>query len=305
MPRTIEVSVRPDKADAILQRLAGCDGVVGLARQRGASLDPPGDVLTIRTTNDGTRAVLTALGDLRVTDGGSIATSEPRSLISPSYQDGLDRESNETIWEEMGFLLRRETNLGVNYLALMALAGAVAAVGLWTDALHVVIGAMVVAPGFEPLLRLTLGFVGGPRVLATRGAGSTLAGYLALALGAGLTLLVLKTVDSGTPPDLAQRSLVRYWTTLTPAGIVLSIIASAAGALVVVTQRSVLTVGVMIALALIPGMSIASMALVAGDPQLAVQGLVRWAVDALAVVAVGAVVVGLKQAIVHRRQALG
>ena len=305
MPRIIQATVPAEKTDAVLDRLDQLDGVIGLTLQRGAALRPPGDVLAIQATNAGTRSVLRVLADAGVSDGGSLLTTEPRSLIAPSYQNRLDQESNETIWEEMGFLLRRETNLGVNYLALMALAGAVAAVGLWTDALHVVIGAMVIAPGFEPLLRLTLGFVGGPRVLATRGADSALAGYLALALGAGLTLLALNTVDSGTPPDLAHRSLVRYWTTLTPAGIVLSIIASAAGALVVVTQRSVLTAGVMIALALTPGMSIASMALVAGDPQLAVQGLVRWAVDALAVVAVGAVVVGLKQAIVHRRQALG
>jgi hypothetical protein len=52
MPRTIEVSVSPEKVDAILRRVQGVEGVVGIARQRGASLRPPGDILSIqaRTT---------------------------------------------------------------------------------------------------------------------------------------------------------------------------------------------------------------------------------------------------------------
>jgi hypothetical protein len=42
MPRTIEISASAEKADATLQRLETLDGVVGLARQSGASIRPPG-----------------------------------------------------------------------------------------------------------------------------------------------------------------------------------------------------------------------------------------------------------------------
>lgn len=218
MPRTVEVSVSPDKIDPMLERLNRMDGVVGLSLQRGVSLNPPGDVLTIRATNEGTRSVLNLLADLDVLDGGSILTSEPRSLMTRQYQNGIDRESNETIWDEMAFLLRRDTNLSANYLLLMALSGAVAAIGLWTDTLHIVIGAMVLAPGFEPLLRIPFGWIGGPRRLASRGLLSTVAGYLLLALGAALTLGLLRVVDPAASLDLTTRFWVRYWSSVTPTG---------------------------------------------------------------------------------------
>jgi uncharacterized hydrophobic protein (TIGR00271 family) len=304
MPRTIEVSLSHEKTDTLIKHMRGVDGVVGLAVQRNASLDPPGDVLTIRTTNDATRTVLNVLTDLEVLDGGSILTSEPRSLISPNYQNGIERESNETIWDEMAFLLRRDTNLAANYLLLMALAGAVAAVGLWTNTLHIVVGAMVIAPGFEPLLRIPFGLIGGPNVLASRGVISTVAGYLLLVVGAALTVLMLRMVDPTASIDLTTRSWVQYWSQVTGTGVVLALIAGAAGAVVVTAQRSVLSAGVMIALALIPSMTIVGMALITGNPALASQGLIRWSVEAGAVLVASTVVLGFKHLLLHRRRAI-
>lgn len=304
MPRTIEVSVASEKTGTLLARLEGTDGVAGLTVQRGASIQPPGDVVTIQATNGGTRGVLDLLDDLDVQSGGSVQTSEPRSLISESHRNGLDRESNETIWEEMAFLLRRDTNVSANYLALMACAGGIAAAGLWTNTLHIVIGAMVIAPGFEPLLRLPFGLVAGPRVLASRGAASTAAGYLALMLGGALALVTLRALDPGGSAELEARSWIRYWSQVTASGALVALIAGTAGALTVTAQRSVLSAGVMIALALIPSLTITAMALVSGDLPLAARSLIRWLVDVAAVVLSGAVVLGLKQATVHRRKAL-
>jgi hypothetical protein len=78
--------------------------------------------------------------------------------------------------------MRGDTNLGVNYLSLMALAGAIAAAGLWTGMLHIIVGAMVIAPAFEPLMRIPFGLICGTREVSVRGAKSGAAGYLAMAL---------------------------------------------------------------------------------------------------------------------------
>lgn len=305
MPRTIEVAISSDKTEELINKLGGLNGVVGLALQRGSSIEPPGDILTINATNDATRTVLSILADQNVLDGGSILTSELRSLINRKYQNGIDRESNETIWDEMAFLLRRETNLSVNYLLLMALSGSIAAVGLWTNTLHIVIGAMVIAPGFEPLIRLPFDWIGGPGVLASRGLISTISGYLILAVGAALTLMLLQVVDSSASIDLTARSWVQYWSTVTWNGLILAILAGAAGAVTVSAQRSVLSAGVMIALALIPSMTIAGMALAVGDITLIGKGLMRWIVDVGAVIVSSTAVLGTKHVLVHRRRALG
>lgn len=304
MPRSIDISVPPEKADAILQRIEDIEGVVSLAHQRGAALQPPGDILSIQTTNDATRQVLEVMDDLAVLDSGSIVTSEPRSVMSPEHQDLIDRESNETIWDEMAFLLRQDTNLAPNYLSLMALAGAIAAVGLWTDTLHMVIGSMVIAPAFEPLVRIPFGFIAGPRRIASSGLVSMVTGYLLLALGGVVSILILQTVDPSRSANLETRYWVQFWSTLTPTSVVASTFAAAAGAFVISGQRSVLTTGVMIALALIPSMAIVGMGITVGDLALAGRGFVRWAVDAGLVVLVSAVVLGLKRVYLQHHRAL-
>ena len=61
----------------------------------------------------------------------------------------------------------------------------------------------------------------------------------------------------------------------------------------------------MIALALVPAMAIAGMALVTGDLALAGRGFLRCGVDATLVIIASSLVLGLKQAIVHGRRAIG
>lgn len=301
MPRSIEVSTSPEKIDAVLGRIDGINGVLGVTRQRGISLNPPGDVLTIQATTDATRDVFRVLDDLRVTEEGSIQTSSPTALILGDKREHFERESNEGVWEEMEFLLREDTNLAFNFLALMFLAGAIAGVGLWTDTLHLIIGAMVIAPAFEPLVRLPFGLIIGPRSLSRRAALSAAAGYLMLAAGGFVSLLVLRLVDPGTSSDLEARGWVQYWSSFTAPGVLVSTFAAAAGAIVVCGLRSVLTTGVMIALALIPSVSVAGMALAVANFPLAGMALARWAVDAALVLLVSSVVLGCKQKRLHRR----
>lgn len=105
----------------------------------------------------------------------------------------------------MRALLRRDTNRGFNYLALMVLAGGIAAIGLLTDTLHVVIGAILVAPGFEPFVRIAFGIPEQEREDLRMGLRYTAAGYFGLAAGAVAVGLAAKASPSAVPnlEDLA------------------------------------------------------------------------------------------------------
>ncbi len=238
------------------------------------SLKPPGDVIILQTTDDASRSILHALDELDVLDGGSILTSELQSLISRPDRSALEEESSETIWEEAAFLLRRETNVAINYLLLMALSGSTAAAGLWTNTLHLVIAAMVIAAGFEPFVRIPFALLGERRIVA-QGLFSVATGYLPLAISAGVTLLMFRVIDPGASGDLETRSWIRYWSQITASGTFLAVVAGIAGAIAITGQQAVLTIGVMIALALIPAMSIAGMGFATLDLALAGEGLLR------------------------------
>jgi uncharacterized membrane protein len=65
----------------------------------------------------------------------------------------------------------------------MAVSGALAAFGIVCGTIGVVVGAMLIAPGFEPALRVACGLPS-DRHSVTSSLRSTVFGYLALALSA-------------------------------------------------------------------------------------------------------------------------
>lgn len=58
----------------------------------------------------------------------------------------------------------------------------------------------------------------------------------------------------------------------------------------------------MVALALVPGMTISGMGLALGELAVAAKGVLRWTVDALCVVVAGGLTLGLKRWFIHRRR---
>jgi len=72
----------------------------------------------------------------------------------------------------------------------------------------------------------------------------------------------------------------------------------------VATRRFALLAGPFMALALIPSAAMAGVAAVAGEGKLVVQGLERLGIDVALIVVLGLLIVGVKQALVHRRRPL-
>lgn len=73
----------------------------------------------------------------------------------------------------------------------------------------------------------------------------------------------------------------------------------------IATHRSVLTSGVMIALALIPSAVIFSMGLMTGRLDIAIKGLQRWLIEAGLVVTTAALVFIWKRQVVQQRKMMG
>jgi uncharacterized membrane protein len=205
----------------------------------------------------------------------------------------------------METVIAKESNMTVNALIVMAISGVLAAIGLSTNALHLVIAAMVIAPGFEPISRIALGAVSGSRAWQ-RGLSHTIQGYATLFIGAAATTLVLRALGKapleGEASYLSEGVLISYWTSITVSSLIVTAAASIAGAVLIVANRSVLTAGVMIALALVPAATITSMALVMGDLGLSGQGLLRWVIEVGFVAIFSLLVFAWKHARVQRRK---
>jgi hypothetical protein len=293
MSRTLQISLPEGDTPELLAQLEGCRGVVGFSLQRGASLKPVGDVVTVQATTDGADLLQQLLVEPEKRSGWTIVSSEPRSMQSEPDDGAIERETNEATWPEMAALLRRETNVTANYLMAMFFAGMVAALGLLSNTLHIVIGAMVIAPGFEPIMRLVFGALAHDARISKAGLISTVAGYVMLVTGAAAASWLFYLLSSPSSPP-GQLALVEYWSKLDSSSVLISLAAGAAGAAIIAAQRSVLTAGVMIALALVPSAAIVGVAIATAETELVPAAALRWVVDVLSVVIAGGAVLGVK-----------
>lgn len=307
MPRSVQVTVPSEQTDALVEGIKNIEGLIGLSVQRGVSVRPRGDIVSIELLTPALHVLMRLLDRQGINSSTAccIRTSQPLGVIAAARSAEIARDASEATWEEMELTVARESNMTVNGLLLMASAGVIAAAGISTDALHLVVGAMVIAPGFEPVSRIALGAVA--RGIAWRhGLADTAKGYLALALAACLTALVLRAAGvaplGGKAAYLPAGALTSYWSSLTFSGLLVTIVAGATGGLLIAANRSILTAGVMIALALIPAAALVGMALSVGDFGLLGKALLRWFVEVLIVCLTSAVVFSWKRDRVQRRK---
>ncbi len=306
MPRQVQIVTPRGQSELLLTKLTGIHGVMGTRLQRGASQHPPGDVLTIDVLNRGLPEVCRVLADEGVgaDESSSFSTSEPKSLIQSSASEAIARDSSEMSWEEIESAIGHQSNMTVNAMTVMFVSGVIATVGIATNALHVVLGAMLIAPGFLPLVRVSLGIVAQSPAWR-RGLVDLIKGYAAVAAGAASATLLL--IGMGKQPlgeeasYLPAGTLISYWMSITGTSVVVSLVAGVVGAILLATGRSVLTAGVMVALALVPGASLVGMGAVTGNLDVMTGGALRWVADVATVIITSLLVLLWKRASVHKR----
>lgn len=287
--RTIELTVPPDRTEQVLDRLRGIEAA-SLRLQRGGSLHPPGDVVTMQVTNGKLGAIMRIADEfgLGTDEGMTMSTSVPLSVVTPAFQR-MTREQGATTWEELELSMSEDSTMTRDRTLVMLLAGVIAGIGIIADQVHTVIGAMVIAPGFQPFARVMLGVV--TRSSAWRGGVVDVArGYGALLGGAALAALLgqafgADALDAGGSSYLDDAVLVEFWTTVSWSGLAVALAGAVCGGILVSLNRTVLTAGVMVALALVPTAALVPMALIAGDPGLAGDAAVRFALEVALVLA--------------------
>jgi hypothetical protein len=290
MPKIIQITLPSSEAGVFVSDIRGFEGLISLSQQKSASIIPQGDIVSLEMTNSRTHDFMRMLDDkgMLQRQDVSITTTQPQSILSQQNSKSIRHDTSEATWEEMLGSISKESNITINAFVIMFIAGVVAAVGIATNALHLVIGAMVIAPGFEPIVRVSLGLVNGHRDWQ-RGTTDTLKAYVAIILAAALTTWFLRAIGEnplgGESSYLPAGVLVSYWTSIKATSVLVTATASVAGALVIITNRSVLTAGIMIALALVPSATILGMALASGDMSTAQDAFMRWLME-IALVAI-------------------
>lgn len=304
MHRTIEITSPPAYTDPLLRELEELEHVINLSVVRGASVKPPGDVVTVHTLNRGADQMMRLADAARKRGQVSVSTSELSSIVDPEHERKVANDVDEALWEEAETGLRQQSQITANYLALMALGGAVAATGLIVESTSQaisVVAAAIIAPGFDPLAKIPMGLVLRCWDVVRSGLRSAAAGYLPLILSAALVLLVLRWAGVATVEEFVGNSQVEELADPTLRDVLLSACGAVAGLVMMLSYRRYLIPGALVALMIIEAAAMIGMALAAGEAALVYEGIERLGLDVLLIVVGGVLVVVLKQVIFHRR----
>lgn len=162
----------------------------------------------------------------------------------PEPKDEKKRASSQHTREELYVQVSSDAKLSWDYVVMVALSTVVAAIGLVSDGVAAVIGAMVIAPLLGPIMGLAMGAALGETALIRRG---LVAFNVGIAVAIGLSLLLAFLM----PPDFESRELMSR-AEVRLDGLALAMAAGGAAALSVTRGTASALVGVMVAAALLP-----------------------------------------------------
>jgi len=163
-----------------------------------------------------------------------------------------------------------------SFLAMIFLSAVIAAAGLLINSPAIVVGSMVIAPIVGPVLTATVGAAVGDRQMLLDSIWLQAVG-LVVAVG-GATLFAALVVISGfSPSTLDITTLDLIGVRLSPGllAAVVGLAAGAAGAFGLTTKGPTSLIGVMIAAALIPTAATSGIAVVWGEPLVAIGSLLQ------------------------------
>ncbi len=177
------------------------------------------------------------------------------------------------------------------YYMFMALSGVLAAVALLTDSIPLLLGAMIVAPAYPPLVAVTFSIAGGYPRTAGRALLVLFAGLVLAIAAAVVTTWVCNVTDIlSSAANLVAKPLLEERVRTGWYSILAAVAAGAGGTIAVIQRKQDTLIGVVASVALIPAGAAGALAAYSGDLGRALGGFVLLGVNILVIIAVGLLV---------------
>ena len=258
----LRVAIRADRVGGMVEALDRTGGVRRLVKAPAES--PEADlVLSGDVTPPAADRVMTAIDELGVGPDDYVLARE--EVVAPSPADRSRRGGADGFaWVEVMGEARANARPIGRYLALMSIAAVIAALGVLTENVILIVGAMAVSPDLLPVCATCVGVVG-RRLDLARHAFLTLA--VGLALVAVISAIVAGLLDlTGILPagfEIGEGGLGTLATT--DYSTVLVALAAGVAAMLSFETRAGVAVGVAISVTTIPASAYLGVALAVGE----------------------------------------
>jgi uncharacterized hydrophobic protein (TIGR00271 family) len=290
----------PEHTETVVRSLREHPGAAHVVLLPGAAVMPEGDVIEADIAREATDEVVAALCELGVDHSGGITLEQIDTALSDAADEAEERAPGDgadaVVWEELLARTGEESRLNGTFLAFLAIACLLAAVGVITDSPVTIVGAMVVGPEFGPLAAIAVGLVRRRWDLVRRAALVLAIGFpLAMLVTAGGTALgnAVGLFDAGVISG--DQHQVDFVYKIGPWSLIVALLAGAAGMLSMTSAKSAVLVGVFISVTTVPAAGYASVAAILGDWNRVVESIGQLVVNLAGIVVAATLVLVIRR----------
>jgi uncharacterized hydrophobic protein (TIGR00271 family) len=254
----------------VLTLLDQTESVANLIYLERAAKRPEGDVILCDVAREDASVIVSDLRELSVDREGSIAMEDIDSQISDAAaaaeKAAAGIPADAVVWEEVESRTSENVELSASFIAFMVLAMLIAAVGILTDQIILIIGAMVVGPEFGPIAGLCVAAVERRRDLTVRSLRALAVGFPAgiaavfmFTLALDVTDLIPAAFEDGDHP------FTQFISNPDVFSFLVAYFAGMAGVLSLTSAKSGALIGVLISVTTIPAAANIGVAAAVGD----------------------------------------
>jgi uncharacterized hydrophobic protein (TIGR00271 family) len=302
----LRLVVPKDLVPQVLGKLERAPEVINLWHLPGAVSKPPGDLVSCDVPKEEGSTLLSELSDLGLVRHGSIAVENVDASVSrvaiAAERVAPGSPADAVVWEEVESRLSESATLSVSFLLLIVIATLIAAVGIVTDSIVLIIGAMVVGPEYGPIAGVCVAVVEQRWREAARSLLALVVGFpLGIAAAAVLTLVL---VAAGLLPDMlgqTGRELTLFISRPNWTSVIVALLAGTAGMLAVISAKSGALIGVLISITTIPAAANVGVGVAYGNWGEALGAALHLGINAAALLASGFAVLTLARRSRRRR----
>ena len=261
------------------------------------------DVVLADVPVEAGNAVLAELRRLDLHRDGSITIQRLDTALSDRHREAEDEApgdpSEAVVWEEVEWRLRRDRGWSMSYGVLLVSAVLIAAAGILTDTVVLIVGAMVIGPEYGPLSGIAWGLDRGRRRWVTEGLRALFLGFgLAIAATVLMTLLIRW---GGWVPDAyaaGLRPLTRFISEPNGWSVFVAVVAAIAGTVSTTEAKSGALVDVLISVTTVPAAGAIGVAAAVGNWGEMGRATVQLAVNLVAIVLAGSATLAAQRRLV-------
>ena len=295
-------------ASGVLEVLERSPAVLNIVHLPGAARRPTGDAIICDVPREHASLVLAELRELGIEESGTISLETSESTLGQLARRATEiargAPADAVVWEEVEERTSESAELSGSFVAFMVIATLIAAVGILTDSLILIIGAMVVGPEFGPVAGVCVAVVQRRLPLARRSLVALGVGFGAAIGATVLGTLILRAV--GTAPDELSAELhpaTLFISEPSTWSVIVALLAGVAGVLSLTTAKSGALIGVLISVTTIPAAANVGVAAAYADWGEFTGALVQLLINVLSILVAGIATLALQRAAYRRRAA--